>query len=139
MTEATEAQPSATPTVKKSSASGDFDLEEARTLRKRVCDAKRELAQVNSVSSESESVPVAQTEVKNYELNKLRAVRKLHAGNDRQDIEVERTGGGITMKLNTGTYQLVKNAAHTYFTDQGQLLSCAISPVFDKVGVQLTS
>ena len=73
-------------------------------------------------------------EFRNFELNFRKATRNLEECTDRQDIVIERTGGGIVLKLNAGSYQLLKYAARSYYTSESLALTCTITPVFDKKG-----
>ena len=41
------------------------------------------------------------------------------------------------LKLNTGAYQVVKSAAHQYYTNENQAHTCTITPVFDRKGNQI--
>jgi len=59
-----------------------------------------------------------QPEIRDYATNQEMALKKLRDSADRSGIVVEKTGGGLTLKLNTGVYQLVKSAAHQFYTSE---------------------
>ena len=49
-----------------------------------------------------------QPEIRDFTINADKAIQKLQESANRSDIYIERTGGGVTLKLNTGVYQVVK-------------------------------
>ena len=112
-----------------------FDLEEARALRKKIATRKR--MQQNSNNDTTTNITSENVEIRDFESNHEKALHKLQAVTDRDDIAVERTEGGLVFKLNTGSYLLFKNAVHKYFTRDSQTHACALIPVFDKKGLQV--
>jgi len=77
-----------------------------------------------------------QPEIREFEINPEKSLQKLQSSADRSDIVIEKTGGGLTLKLNTGVYQLVKSAAHLYYTCESQQNTCTIIPVKDKKAIR---
>ena len=62
------------------------------------------------------------SEMRNFEMNCSKAEKRLFDCSNRGcDIAVERTGGGIVLKLNAGSYQLVKSAAKEFYTGDSQV------------------
>ena len=83
------------------------------------------------------SLHIDQPEIRDFEINSEKSLQKLKDSANRSDIVIEKTGGGLTLKLNTGVYQLVKSAAHHYYTCESQQHTCTIIPVKDKNGYQV--
>ena len=120
--------------------SGLFDLNEARELLKKVRSTKESSVSANvslNQCLQSQSANENLPEVKDYTLNKLNAVEKLHKLCSKNDFDITKTGGGVVLKLSTGMYQLVKRATHNFFTSESQFLSCALQPSVDKAGTQV--
>jgi len=88
-------------------------------------------------SKPEESLRFVQPEIRDFTINADKAIKKLQESANRSDISIERTGGGVTLKLNTGVYQIVKSAAHQFYTSEDQTHTCTITPVFDRKGHQI--
>jgi len=78
-----------------------------------------------------------QPEVRDFEINPEKSLQKLQSRADSSDIVLEKTGGGLILKLNAGVYQLIKSAAHHFYTRETQQHTCTIIPVKDKKGYQV--
>jgi len=80
---------------------------------------KKQIFPVSSSKQEEvgrTSLHIDQPEIRDFKINPEKSLQNLKDGADRSDIVIEKTGGGLTLKLNTGVYQLVKSAAHHYYT-----------------------
>jgi len=71
-------------------------------------------------------------EIREFEINPEKSLQKLQSRADSSDIVMEKTGGGLTFKLNAGVYQLIKSAAHHFYTCETQQHTCTIIPVKDQ-------
>jgi len=92
----------------------------------------------NEAGASTSITTVTFSEFRNFDMNCSRAEKRLFDCSNRGcDITVEKTGGGIVLKLNAGSYQLIKSAAKEFYTGESQPLACTITPVFDKKGHQL--
>ena len=58
------------------------------------------------------------TEPRYYRLNKDRALDKKLEYTNREEIVLEETGGGLKILVNTGTYELLRKATHSYYSSE---------------------
>jgi len=71
-------------------------------------------------------------EDRQYVLNEDRSMKKKLKSTEFEPITIQETKGGTRFLLNTGTYEILKNATRKYFFDNTQNYTYTYIPVNDK-------
>ena len=76
---------------------------------------------------------------RNYKIDQPRAIEKKLKATERQTVELIETEGGLRIVLNTGSYELLKNATEKYFSELDDGRKCKIVQVNDQRGAIVES
>ncbi|XP_053384722.1 uncharacterized protein LOC128550211 [Mercenaria mercenaria] len=142
-------QPEVESKQKTVTKNGMFDLDEARTLRKMLKQKERDntnktvQSKINEKSqlkgselevfkSEVQNDVTEETENKQYELNREKALRKKLAASNYEELSIIHTGGGVKLQMNAGMYELFKYAAQNYYTSEAMVKKTIPTNVIDK-------